>query len=114
MAITSAIPFARETLTVSNAVKLLSASIYIKGATAGLNQNGVRNLKAHKAVIRVDTAGFGVRCTRDGTTPVAGATGEVIANTGTLPLPAGQVLEIVLSSFGEIAAFQMIREGGSD
>lgn len=108
---TNKTPFARETLTVSTSALKLSPTVYMKAQPS--NQNGSKVLKASGAIIRVDTAGFGVRCTEDGTTPVATSVGEVIANTGTSPLPAGTVLEKTLESFGAIVAFQMIQEGAS-
>lgn len=104
---------ARETLTVSTVALPLTATKYV-GTIRGSNQNGNKAWKARGAIVRVDTSGFGVRCTRDGTAPVAGTTGVVIVNTGTLPLPAGSLIELVLDSYAQICAFQMIREGASD
>lgn len=104
-------PFGRETLTVSNTVKTLTASVYNGTVHAG-NQNGNFAQKASSAIVTVDTAG-GIRWTTDGTAPVAGTTGQLAANSGTITAPVGPN-QIALESYSAIAAFKAIRDAAAD
>lgn len=103
--------FARETLTVSNTVKTLTSAVY-NSAVHGGNQNGNFGLKATGAIITIDTAG-GIRFTTDGTAPVAGTTGQLAANSGTITAPAGPNV-ITLESYQAIVAFKAIRDAAAD
>ncbi len=90
-----AAPFARERLTVSNAVKTLTSSVYNVEGTVGA-------LKARRASISVEAAD--VRYTNQGTDPVATTTGRL--------LPTGSILW--LNSPQAIATWKGIREGSVD
>lgn len=94
-------PYTRETLTVTNAVKQLTQTLYDN--TAGITS--ARNLQRKAGSVTIEnTSANALRYTEDGTTPVAATTGGLLAQ--------GDVLE--LESYAAIVLFKAIREGASD
>src|SRR5438128_1247430 len=96
--------FTRETLTVSTAVKTLTASVYNDTSNTDRqpNQQGSNRRPARAAVIVCETNA--IRVTKDGTTPVA-------ATTGTKLNPGDTY---ALETYEEIVKFQAVRDGASD
>lgn len=98
-------PLYAETLTVSNSVKQLTASVF-DGVTSNnqeWSQKGIKRRKARVAKIYVDTANS-IRWTKDGTAPVAATTGAL-----------GRQFDVIyLESYAEITHFKAIRDGGTD
>ena len=96
-------PIGYEKLTVSNSVKTLTAGKYrhfsdevAVGATNAL-------VSARSALITTEATN-GLRFTLDGTAPVAGTTGHLLAGGSSL----------TLSGFGSLVNFKAIRESASD
>lgn len=94
-------PFGSETLTVTNAVKTLTQTLYDNTAQITAARNLAR--KARGVVVE-NTSSNVIRYTEDGTTPVAATTGKLL-NPGDVKF---------LESYASIVLFKMIREGASD
>lgn len=92
----------RETLTVSNSVKTLTASAYTYAASGAASGPQLGPKSATGAVIQVQAQP--IRFTLDGTNPVATTTGFLAA--------AGD--QIYLNSQQELQSFKAIRDGGTD
>jgi hypothetical protein len=98
------IPLGSEALTVTNAVKQLTATVYNTseaGATSGSEYALVSGHKANSAVLEVLTES--IWYTTDGSTPTTSNGHE---------LAAGDTL--ILDTYGVIAALKMYRATGSD
>ncbi len=92
------VPFARERLTVTNAVKTLTAATYTDAGSYGSTLQ--RAARAAKVTVIAQPLTY----TEQGTDPVVGSVGTpVVATT-----------EIFLASLDAIRKFKAIRTGGTD
>ena len=102
--------FARERLTVTSAVKTLTASVYNDASPVGHvpTQDGNRQRKATGARLVAESASGDFHFTEEGTDPTASV---AVAGVGTLGA-ARDV--IVLDSYEAICKFKMFSAGGAD
>lgn len=99
-------PFARERLTVTNAVKQLTSSVYNPVATGDTSNRIPYAQPARRAevFVRAEPINF----TKNGTDP------DAVTTVGGVGAPAAADDVILLNSFEEIVKFKAIRSGGTD
>lgn len=100
--------FARERLTVTNAVKTLTASVYVPANSTGGNQAGNFKRRATGARIVPGGSSGDINFTTDGTLPTADAT---VSGVGTI---AGARDVITLESEESIRMFKAIALTATD
>lgn len=95
---------ARETLTVSTAVKTLTAATYGDQSATASTGNQVTSNRRHAIAATITCETQAIRVTTDGTTPVAATTG--------IKMNVGDTM--VLDSYQELVNFKAVRDGASD